>query len=260
MILKKPISGQDTVQSVLNDLTTDYGLTRPMLAQIWQMPENRSFLRHSQPPAPSTLLSGAPYLHVPLQATIHNRFTPVTDPTGLRPVLVGSNAAPICTHGLRMEITRNLKFGRKIAWIQTVKRENDPLSAPRQSIEFVDAGINNTPFSSRDPHNRVLYEDTPCGLVAASGPQLKWTGTTTLVIRLQQSGMTDMIFLLAGLVWGFEIVAGSVQPMTPQPATQQQIAHQLTVLRNGTNQYGQATGQHFHYIDASAPGYRLQVP
>ena len=238
-----------TSGTMIGPVLTSYGLDDAAKRAVWRDRRNASLLINGRAPADQTAYRGNRRIFIPITVTLAWDLVAVTNPNGLLAQEIGSTAPPMCTHGARVLIKRNLAVGANIAWLQTARRENDPSLPSNAPFEFVDTGGTDSPFTPPDIETRRFFEDTPCGLAGPAGsPGLKWTGTTTLVARHRTQSRPEKIALLAGVTWGFEIVNGQVMVQSPQTASQADYAKQLRLLRIGLNQLNRPTGGHLDYV------------
>jgi hypothetical protein len=200
-------------------------------------------------------------LVLPIDITVHiTTAVPRVDMiNGLRPVRVvngvpdRSSVKPF-THGVDVQLSRIGHACKRLRWVQTVKKRNNPDET--QPSEFVDIGGNGFPwYNGTAPLDSSVFDDTPCG-PASPGPHLglEWSGTVSITVWTM-----ERITIAKAFTYGFKILPGttiaSVQ-WNPQvrPATEAEIREHIRILEAGINQFRQSTGGRLIYTPPPADG------
>ena len=230
-----------------------WGLDAPAQARALALPENgRLRARIRGPVSPEQSLPvrvrGRPvavHLMVPIEIELTTtRYLQRVDLVhGLLPREVGATGPPVLTHGMDVQIERNLGPATGLRWIQTTTRLNDHTHAGRLT-EFVDGAINHAPWVfPRGPQE--VFTDRPAAPVPRPGaPAIDFEATATVAVLFGSH-----IILAAGRTWGFTVNRGpsGIVPKPSRAATSVDFRKQLRILRAGLNVFGDPTGAGLGY-------------
>lgn len=231
-----------------------------VLAQYGFLPGDRdrilgnSHNRHIDPNMPEDAEFTGPdkiYLPIDLSTSVLNVKTKINKEDGLRPRkkdrITGILGPILCTHGVQVNVSRNIRSCQRIRWVQTVTR-TDMLSP---EMRFVDIGGNGLPFydatTFHSPNSSPrIFDDLPCGMSSETSTSLDWKAVLSAVVWTGKKRIT----IASARHYHFQIKPGdNIDLKKPflAPATTPQILDQINILRKGTNSLGQNTGPNNDY-------------
>lgn len=197
-------------------LAVAYGYNGVEWRRIWDDPKNHTLVRKRVKPEH---LQVDDILSVPI------------------PWKVNSRTLNVEASGVGFTVTRDGGGGSRLAWVQTVYRDNQPIG-PNPSPFCVDACTpdDNLPFYwteaelKKDPTRRKTFIDHP-SRPAPSAPlgTTRWRAIVSIAVQTDKR-----ITVYDSNVWGFDETPGSaITKIGPRAPTPLETTGHLTLLRNG---------------------------
>jgi hypothetical protein len=153
------------------------------------------------------------------------------------PWKVNSKVLNVEAGGVGFTVTRDGGAGKRLAWVQTVYRDNQPIG-PNPSPFCVDACTpdDNLPFYwtdaeiKKDATRRKTFIDHPSRPApSAAKGTTRWRAIVSIAVQTEKR-----ITVYDSNVWGFDLTPANVATkIGPRAATVAEINGHLTLLRNG---------------------------
>lgn len=234
---------------MLGSVLSQYGFSPSDRGRILGNSHNK----HIDPNMPGNARFTGPdkiYLPINLSTSVITVKKKIDKKNGLRPRridhITGILGPIICTHGVQVNVSRNIRSCQRIRWVQTVTRTD--IHPPK--MRFVDLGGNRLPFhittTFHSPNESPrIFDDLPCGFSSETHTSLDWEGVLSAVVWTGKR-----ITIASARHYHFQIKPGDNIDLKKQflaPATRPQILDQINILRKGTNKLGQNTGPNNDY-------------
>jgi hypothetical protein len=202
-------------------LVEAYGHKATEAATIWGLPENSALAARG---APATLTAGD-VVQIPIPWKMK------------KPLIITPEA-----RGVGFDVSRTGRRGRRLSWVQTVYRHNQPIG-PNPRAFCVDACTpdDNLPFYftsaeiAADASLRKKFSDHP-----SRNPPTAVAGTTRWRAIVSIAVVTDKrVTVLEPTVWGFNMTpANAITTVGPRDATAGEVLGHLSMLANGVGTSG----------------------
>lgn len=242
------------------EIFTQYSIDASELNTILALPHNAALRSSVRGPIQlTTRLQGDLVLPIDIDVHIATAVPRVDMINGLRPLrrvngVPDRSSVKHFTHGVEVRLNRVGRACKRLRWVQTVKKRNNP--DPTQPAEFVDIGGNGFPwYNGAGAVDSSVFDDVPCGPVSP-GPDrgLEWSGTVSITVWTM-----ERITIAKAFTYGFKILPGTTIASVrwnPQirAATDAEISEHIRILEVGINQFRQSTGGKLIYNPPPADG------
>jgi hypothetical protein len=205
----------------LSRLVEDYGHKKSEAAKVWGLPENKALAGLRDPAA----LAAGDVVQIPI-------------PWGIKKPLIVTVEAK----GAGFSVSRSGGAGRRLSWVQTVYRHNQPIG-PNPHAFCVDACTpdDDLPFYWTDaeikanPALRRTFSDHPSrSPPSAAAGTTRWRAIVSIAVVTGKR-----VTVLDSIVWGFNMTpANVITTIGPRDATDIEVTGHLELLANGVGTRG----------------------